>query len=44
MEISKKEVELAQEILRDAADSAIVELASLELTRIGGGNSVDIFH
>lgn len=44
MEISKKEIELAEQVARNAEDEAISQLAALELCVVGGGCGVDIFY
>ena len=43
MEITKNEVEAAQQAANHASDLAIAELAALELAMVGGGSGNDIF-
>lgn len=43
MEISKKEIELAQQAVADANTAAMSELVCLELALIGGGCGNELF-
>ena len=44
MEMTQKEMELAQELDNQSREQPMLELADLQLAFIGGGSTVDSFH